>query len=32
VVMLDGHTPLQVLDIARLFTSDQVRVFQREAS
>jgi purine-binding chemotaxis protein CheW len=32
VVMLDGQTPLQVLDIARLFTSDQVRVFQREAS
>lgn len=32
VVMLDGRTPLQVLDIARLFTSDQVRVFQREAS
>jgi purine-binding chemotaxis protein CheW len=32
VVMLDDHTPLQVLDIARLFTSDRVRVFQREAS
>jgi purine-binding chemotaxis protein CheW len=32
VVMLEGRTPLQVLDIARLFTSDQVRVFQREAS
>jgi chemotaxis signal transduction protein len=32
VVMLDDRTPLQVLDIARLFTSDQVRVFQREAS
>ena len=32
VVMLEDHTPLQVLDIARLFTSDRVRVFQREAS
>lgn len=32
VVMLDDHAPLQVLDIARLFTSDRVRVFQREAS
>lgn len=32
VVMIDGRTPLQVLDIARLFTSEQVRVFQREAS
>jgi purine-binding chemotaxis protein CheW len=32
VVLLDDHTPLQVLDIARLFTSERVRVFQREAS
>lgn len=32
VVLLEDGTPLQVLDIARLFTSDPVRVFQREAS
>lgn len=32
VAMTDDGAPLQVLDAARLFACDQVRVFQREAS